>query len=302
MKTIFKTALILGLASFALFANAQTLGTTATTPGSATTQPVAQTDFVTVGSTMPYATNLNQSDFNDWRNNALDWGFTIPANVQNTASWRVRPLDPDGPFVPLVENENEILITWPATQGQFEIMMSNRIMIGNVSACDSAVSLKRVFVLPFPTVLTDPATIAGHGAVLHCDSTSHTVTFTTRGIGERQVRYVVTRRAIDATDSPDPVAQEIVGTAQTTASWFETSSFATALRQYETADGNQVVSIQVTGLQAGFIYRVHVVGINDQISRKSFAGDASFGPADVQAVFAVVPRPTSTTIDHVGNH
>jgi len=64
------------------------------------------------------------------------------------------------------------------------------------------------------------------------------------------------------------------------------------------------MGIEVTSLEPGFIYTVRITGVSDQISRKSKVGPANDGfvvPTDIYAVFAVIPEPTGTRIEHITN-
>ncbi|MCL2412988.1 MAG: hypothetical protein FWC98_02505, partial [Bacteroidales bacterium] len=70
-----------------------------------------------------------------------------------------------------------------------------------------------------------------------------------------------------------------------------------------TSGAGETISIVVSNLAPGYVYRVDITGVSDQISRKSFTGQAAFiEPATpVFATFAVIPTPTATPIDFVGN-
>jgi len=307
MKTIFKTALILGLASFAFFASAQTITIApgANSPTIVTESDTMQVDFVTVGSTMPYATDLDQVSFTAWRDTAIAWGLNL-ANVTSVASWATRQMNPmptswlDGPSA--TNNQEQIFVTW-STVGDFELRLTNRIQISGADACTPAVSTKRVYVLPEPSVRTAPATIVGHDVIRHCTTAVHTVSFVAVGIGQKQLRYQITRRSIDGGGPETPVVSNAGGTAMSSPVFFTmaNTAFATAEAFYGPgATGEDVISIEIP-VEAGYVYRVQVLGVSDQISRKSFTGDYVFRPANVQAVFAVVPTPTSTVIEHVSN-
>ena len=308
MKTIFKVALTLGLASFAFFANAQTASTTGApnSPTAVHNVDTLQVDWVTVGSTMPYATNLNNEALETWRSYANAWYLSI-GNVVSRARWSVQPF-PSGTITDFgndFENQERIYVHWQ-TIGQFMLTVQNQIYIGSTPACTTAISGKRVFVLPAPNVLTDAPSITGHDVVLPCDAPDHTVSFRARGVSQMQLRYVVTRRPIAGGVDSIVHTSAPAGAAVTNEPFFTINevagghSFGDAQAMYQLGTGEQV-SITIPDLEAGFIYRVRVTGVSDQISRKSFTGDDVFRPANVQAVFAVVPRPTSTVIDHVSN-
>ena len=299
MKTIMKIALFLSAIAFAASANAQTVGLTPAANGPdataiSTTQDSAVVDFVTVGSTMPYRTVTNSVD--GWFAGAsTDWGFTP------TITQRVRWSIGGGDFA-VADNRDTIFVTWPTTPGQHTLTVENAILQDGTPICTpSAISTKNVFVLPRP-IIDATVAVTGHNAVLCSDYTAHHVIFQGRGIGQLDVTFTVERRNADGVDTPWTNADDVtVGTARNVASWFETTTFATALAQYD-AGNNQDIRIDLSGLTAGFMYRVSINGISDQISRKSFTGDDVYTEVtNVFATFAIVPETTTTRIDHVSN-
>ena len=235
MKTIFKVALTLGLASFAFFASAQNPSANTqprTSMSAAVEVDSAQVDFVTVGSTMPYSTNLEQADFNTWLANATDWLLTNATNIDNVARWSVQRTHsavgasmPGAPIVSLdADDQSDIYITWPEV-GAFRLTLTNSL---DGADCDDAVSTKTVFVLPAPTIVGTTATV-GNNVVLGCTETTHTVQFLARGIGQLQAQYTLFRRPITGTIEESVEISVADGTAITDTAWFRTTGFAEAL-------------------------------------------------------------------------
>jgi len=313
MKTIMKAALILGLASFAFFASAQNPSATVT-PGQIGANLVQITtssadsikrDFVTVGSTMPYLVDGGQTNLQQWATNAADLGLpNLATSVTALSRWTVQRIAPGavGPVLDFtaVDNRDTIFVNWPETGG-FRLTRTNSVAHGGTAVCGNAVSTKDVWVLPAPNVL--PAGIVGHGAILHCDTTSHIVGFNVRGIGQIQVRYEITRRRIDGTDAEATRVSSAVGTTETDVDFFTNRPWAEVNNIYETGTGT-LLNITVPNLLPGYVYRVEIVGVADQISRKSFVYPYMFRPVEgpaIFATFAVVPQTTSTRIEHVSN-
>ena len=302
MKTIMKLALVMGFASFAFFANAQTLPTVGGTTTNTVTAGIdsAQIDFVTVGATMPYKTSSASANFEAWEANVKDaFGTTTLSPVPTfTLQWYVD----DAPLTGATTDN--INLTWN-TEGRFELTAKTSILLGGANVgCEDAVSGKIVYVLPKPTVALRP-TSNGHQMVLPCSTTSHPVSFVARGIGQRSVTYTVLRRPLSGTADPaDEVTSSLVGSPQNNETWFTSlTSFTAAEALY--SDASEIISINITGLEPGYVYTVEITGVSDQISRKSKVGTNNDGfvapPSSVFAAFAVLPTPTSTRIEHVTN-
>jgi len=302
MKTIMKIALFLSAIAFAASANAQTFGGTLSTAGTPAAITPAQIDFVTVGSTMPYATTAQ--DISGWRDLASDIpGLNLdPTSVTQSTTWTIFDVDANALVGgQTVTQQNSVNVNW-ANQGHFRLNFANQI-----HSCTAANSVQDVFVLPAPNAERRGTT---HGTVL-CPAAitaggdfaaGFPVQFTVRGIGEIRVRYTVERRVVGGgtTDDPEFVGQ---GEVQTNVgNFFETTTFAAAQALYLT-NNTRFTTITVDDLAPGFVYIVTITGVSDQISRKSFAGNLAYiAPADpVTIAFAVTPDANQVVIEHVSN-
>jgi hypothetical protein len=303
MKTIMKIALFLSAIAFAASANAQSFGGTSTASGTPTAvTPAGQIDFVTVGSTMPYATTAQ--DLDDWF--ALAAGITglNLAGIDRSSQWTMRNVGTDQAISGSVNNEPTTTVFWE-TQGHFRLSFANEI-----HTCTAAISTQDVFVLPAPNAarrgdthgrILCPAQVAAGGTY----AGGFPVEFTVRGIGQIQVRYTVERRRIGNTD-PGTTQNTSHGSVQSSATFFTIAetTFAQAVALYTTND-TRVQTITVENLLPGYVYIVHITGVSDQISRKSFTGDAAFiappAGSPVTIAFAVTPNADEVVIQHVTN-
>ncbi len=285
MKKMIQIAAIAAITGLATFANAQTAVTGNASGTVDATIDSMQVDFVTVGATMPYKTAVNANNA-AWLTELAGLGFTDPAAAgELTTKWAYST---GGAFTNLVPAGSEVDITWP-TAGKYLL----RAQSSYADACASE-SFKNVYVLPKPSVaITD-----GDKEILACDVTSHNVEFTAKGIGEKQVKYTVTRKPVGAAGTTGSAEDEAVGDGVTTAETFtEAVTDYAAATAYYTGDGD-AENITVGSLTPGYIYTVTITEVSDQISRKS--GVTVDGLA-VKAVFTVTPKPTSTKINHIKN-
>ncbi len=285
MKKMIQIAAIAAITGLATFANAQS----AVTGNAKSTADVdsLQVDFVTVGATMPYKTAVNANNA-AWLQELEDLGFTDPATEagEPMIKWAYST---GGAFVDLAPTGAEVDITWPSTAGKYLL----RAQSSYAGSCASE-SFKNVYVLPKPSV----AISGGNQAILACDVTSHNVEYTAKGIGEKQISYVVTRKPVGDEGEDDAAEAEAVGSGVSTAATFTeaVTNFAAAEAFYTGAGTTD--NIAVSSLEPGYIYTVTITEVSDQISRKS---GVTVGSLAVKAVFTVTPKPTSTKINHISN-
>jgi len=168
-----------------------------------------------------------------------------------------------------------------------------------------------VYVLPAPNALRS-ATEHGHAQVLNCNVEEHNVRFWVRGIGQRSIRYSITRRPLtgDSDVDEDLVLSSTAADAQTDENWFAEApdgsmTWTIAYSAYTTDAEQWVSNILVENLEAGWVYTVEITGVSDQISRKSGVGPLGDGyvpPATrLFSSFAVIPTPGNVNIQHVSN-
>jgi hypothetical protein len=311
MKTITKLALIVAIASFAIVANAQTLPGTTGTPAGAVNPGIdsAVVDWVTVGAVMPYRTTTSAASFDLWTvavTDAFGGAGNLPTHMPTfRTTWSVNGSDITNPLAPT--RQDSINFHWDVLPGRYELLATTEILLnGNPAGCEPAVRGKLVYVLPEPTARLHTEHLQGTGSrmVIGCNAPSHTVNFQISGVGVRQARYTVTRRAMDGTETGASTIENFShGTAMAVAVDFRESNtdWDGAMA---TANARSSMGIEVTSLEPGFIYTVRITGVSDQISRKSKVGPANDGfvvPTDIYAVFAVIPEPTGTRIEHITN-
>ena len=311
MKTITKLALIVAIASFAIVANASTLPTATGTTTQTVTAGIAETqvDWVTVGATMPYKTSSSAQSFDDWTN-AVTSAFaaastSLPTHMPTfSTQWSVANWT--GGTGGSASNEtnigtpgDDLVLTWGHT-GAFRLTATTRVQINSADVgCSAAVRHKHVFVVPAPYVEPHASLATGNGAILGCNVTEQIVRFEVMGIGQRQLKYTISRRPMTGTTTTTDVDFN-VGDARAEA------DFTLAQNDFESAltiaANRRNVPITVDNLQPGYIYTVAITEVSDQISRKSQVGTNGFLPVSgVQAVFAVVPTPEGSRIEHITN-
>ena len=320
MKTIIKTALILGLANFAFFANAQSVPSVGGNVAGRTVTPgiaPAVVDFVTVGAIMPYKSALSNEAIDQWITNvtAAFAPDTIPSTLipSFVSQWTVTP--EGGTTVNVGDpNLDQIILTWDVTPGRFTVGITTEVQIGgttNVVECATSASQKAVYVLPAPHALRSD-TDHGHAQVLNCNVEDHNVRFWVRGIGQRSIRYNITRRPLTGSIDVDEnlVLSSAAADARTDESWFAEApdgsmTWTIANNAYTTDTEQWVSDILVENLEVGWVYTVEITGVSDQISRKSGVGPLGDGyvpPATrLFSSFAVIPAPGAANIQHVSN-
>ncbi len=288
MKNNFlKMALVAGMVSVAAFVNAQTATQGA---GSKTiaSEVDGQVDWVTVGSTMPYSTNVTQTSIDTWKA-ALPAGF-LTDEVTVETKWSVNNTQVLAGVIPAIQ------VNW-TTLGAQKVSVTNALKIGSVYGCDATPSEKTVYVLPQPTANVT----SSNELVSACvgDVISKTVTVEAFGVGEKNLTYTITRKAIDAAATTE-TGDEVVGTAQAVAGFAEAVTIGEAQAKYTTATSQ---TITVDNLAPGFIYTITFSGVSDQISRKSLEnnGVCAWGGAKNTVTIAVIPAAESTAIKHVTN-
>jgi len=315
MKKIMKLALIVAITSFATVANAQTLPTLGGTPHPSnvvSNVDSIQVDWVTVGAVMPYSTSTSQTNFDTWLDNvqtAFGGAASMPEHLPifrtqwSVANWTGGVSGSASNETNIGAPGTDIVLTW-TTRGQFLLKATTTIRVNNADAgCTPAISGKHVFVLPEPNVTPNTnAALFGHGRILNCNTPSHMVRFDASGIGQRQVRYTVHKQPMTGSAAPVVPTTHQIGDARA-ATDFEMSTRTFAAAE-GIAAGSEPVVITVDELTPGFIYTVTITGISDQISRKSKVGPENDGfvvPSNATAVFAVIPTPEGSRIQHVAN-
>ncbi len=283
-KQILAAAIFTAATCFATSATAQTYSPT----GSGTANDVAatQVDYVTVGATMPYATDTAQAGLAAWKADLAAAGFTNTVTV--STRWYV-----DNNELAGATDKPSIFIAWPDQPGAHTLKVATGIAVSGVAtSCAPAESQKMVYVLPLPV-----AEFTSANQVLACTETMANIGYKVAGIGQKQLAYTITRKPMGQAATSESSTQN-VGTGVTNAGEFEeTVDFATASAKYDDANAT-TGSFAVDNLAPGYIYTIELTGISDQISRKS---GVTAGISGNRISVAVTPMPSSTKINHVQN-
>jgi len=297
MKTIriFQTALVAGMVCFATLANAKNHSYAGTAQLLDVDDVLAaQVDYVTIGATMPYATDTVQPNLDAWRDTLAAVGIDATAEIKT--NWFVDSVELAGSA-----NNDAIKVSWLDTGAYLLTVKTSidvKVGVNSINnTCDSATINKTVYVLPVPN-----AKFTTTIKVLPCDSTTYTVNYDVAGIGRKDVKYDLKRRPYVSGSDINELDNSAtpVGTGISSIGDFDEGiSYDDALIKYD-VDDNGVESgrIPIAGLAKGWIYTVTITEISDQISRKS---DVTVNPSNLKFSFAVVPEPVGTKIDHVKN-
>lgn len=282
-NNFFKMVLVAGMVSVAAFANAQS-ATEGAGDKTIASDVDGQVDWVTVGATMPYSTNVTQSSIDTWKA-ALPADF-LTDEVTVETKWSINNAEVVTGEVPAIQ------VNWTEL-GKHVVSVTNALKIGDVEGCEATPSSKTVYVLPAPT-----ANITSSNVLLTAcvgDAVSSSVVVEATGVGEKQLAYTITRKAIDAAATTE-TGDELVGEAQAVAGFAETVSIEEAQAKYTTATSQ---TITVDNLAAGYVYTITFSGVSDQISRKSDV--AGVWGAKNTVTIAVIPAAEATAIKHVTN-
>ncbi|MCL2027942.1 MAG: hypothetical protein FWG79_05580 [Bacteroidales bacterium] len=300
MKTI-KLALVAMTFAFVTVANAQTFvpSTDAKVTGNPKTVEAGiaatQVDFVTVGSVMPYSIGANQDQA------FLDWSDALNAAMGKTASRTINWFVGATALPSGSDNQETVNIEWENT-GRFSVRADVGISISGADnppiPCAPVDATKWVYVLAAPS-----ASVTTPNTVLNCDVEEYDIDLKVAGIGEIQIVYTVNRTPFGGSLTPETISEPFKsGTAITVAADFEDgagqSNFDAQNAKYNLADNGVTATFKVEDLEPGYIYTVTFVSVSDQISRKSKVEPTLI---DITRTLAVVPKPESTTIDHVKN-
>jgi hypothetical protein len=265
---------------------------------------------------MPYRTTSTGPLFDGWLSAVTEafgpGGIPTAFTPVLSTTWTViNPIAGTSAPQAITSNVDSINITWDVDPGRYEVRATTSATIGGTPApgCANAQQIKEVFVLPRPNLVGRGVSDNGHQMILGCTATVHTVRFDTRGWGNVQVTYNLSRTPLGGSAAVTQNLREGLGNAleadDTRIAANGGNSITTAMQRY-TGSTHVTIPIEIDGLEPGYIYTVTLTGISDQISRKSRVGNANDGIVALTSgertiSFAVIPTPTNTHIEHVTN-
>lgn len=302
MKSLLMT--VVGLALMSM----QTFAQNVATPTS-TTSEAANSDYVTVGSRVPYfvtpdATIQAMTDAGTMKASIFKWNVTTAADA---VLGTVPILNYSGANATEYNNfraatagtgyyDNEISVEWSAANGfaagtQYKVKTIEKAVTlsSTVAGCDGTEQEKNVFVLARPTVAF--VGTEGGGCTTAAGS-NFDVPLTVTGLGDWQVTYTVAYN----------------GGAPSAASTYSLTLAAPAVN-----DGNviaQSTTDRNTGAGEGLMYTlpagqygyydITITNITDRTSRKALTALPAAGATGSFRIY-VNPTPTTQPIQHIRN-
>jgi hypothetical protein len=301
------------IATIALFAVAGATTFAQYITPSVGTYNAATSDYVTIGSRVPYyvapdatiatMATAGTMDYSNFLWEVLNAGLTPVAITPTT--FANAPLTAGEGLAPWV-TQNEISVTWaaPAAAGNQYVMRatehSNPLGAGNfaLGCVDATPEVRNVFVLARPTVAFDGTEAGGCSAA---PGTNFYVPLTVTGLGSWEVTYTVSYNG-GAASAPatytltlaDPIAGVNDGNV------VAQSTLARSAAGTPTATpGTDGLEIALPLAQYGY-YDVTITNVTDRIARKSLDALAATGAAGTYRIL-VTPTPGTGPIQHIQN-
>lgn len=304
MKT---KSLLLAIAGFVLL-SVQSFAQNVTTP-SAPTSEAANSDYVTVGSRVPYyaapdPTIKTMTDAGTMKASIFKWNVTTAADANMT----VPLLEFDGSAGQQYNDfrvvtpatgfyDNEISVEWTVANGfaantQYKVKVAEKTVTNSmtIAGCEDATpEVKDVFVLERPTVAFAATEGGGCGVA---PGSAFDIPLTVQGLGNWEVTYTVSYNG-GAASAPANYTLTLGAPAVTDATVIAQSQL-----DRNTAAG-EGLSYTLPLAQYGY-YDVTITNITDRISRKSLAALPASGASGTYRIY-VTPTPTTQPIQHIRN-
>lgn len=299
--------LFLAFAGLALM-SMQSFAQNVATPSAANSE-TANSDYVTIGSRLPYftapdATIQGMTTAGTMKASIFKWNVTSATDVVmpavpflNFAGTAAQQYDAfRAAAVGTGYYDNEVSVEWNAVNGfaantQYKVKVAEKAVTlsATIEGCeDATVEEKNIFVLERPTVAFNGT--EGGGCI--ATGAAFDVPLTVQGLGSWQVTYTVSYNG-GAASAPATYTLTLAAPAVVDGDVFTVSALD---RNTGAGEGLQYT---LPAGQYGY-YDITITNITDRISRKSLTPLAASGAAGTYRIY-VNPTPVTSPIQHIRN-